>query len=88
MRHFYVKGTPALTSISGSQVPINLAIPCHSSAIDVADRNYNIVTGKLSKSLKKLNPAKPLGVKDFVSRTGYYTHPLESYVPMPESEVL
>ena len=40
---------------------INLSLPWHSSAVEIADHNFNIVTGKLSKCMKSLNPAKPLG---------------------------
>ena len=34
------------------RTPINLALPWHSSSVEIADCNYNIVTGKLSKLLK------------------------------------
>ena len=44
-----------------ARATINLALPWHSSAVEIADRKYNIVTGKLSKSMKSLNPAKPWG---------------------------
>ena len=39
----------------------------HSSSVEIAERNYNIVTGKLSKKMKKLSPAKPWGIKGFFS---------------------
>ena len=62
------------------RAPINLTLPWHSSSVEIADRNFNIVTGK---SMKKLNPAK---LKIF-SRA-QVLHSLESYVPKPESEII
>ena len=70
------------------RTPIKLTLPWHSSAIEEADRNFDIITGKLSKSMKSLNPAKPWGTKDFLSGVGYYTHNLESFVPKPESLIM
>ena len=59
------------------RAPINLAPPWHSSATKVADFYHNIITGKLSKSLKKLNCLKTWGPKDFYLATGYSIHRLE-----------
>ena len=70
------------------RAPINLAVPGQSSTIEIADRNRNIITGKLSRSLKKLNPVKPWAPKDFFLGTDYYTHPIKSYLPKPESEII
>ena len=68
--------------------PISLALPGHKSVIEVADRNRNIVIGKLSKSLKQQTPDRPWDHKDFFTTMGYNTHPLEGYVPKPESETI
>ena len=38
------------------RAPINLALPWHNSAIEVADRNHKIVMGRLSKSQKSSTP--------------------------------
>ena len=67
---------------------INLSLPWHSSAVEIADRNFNIVMGKLSKRIKSLNPAKSWGPEDFFLGVGYQTHDLEGYVPKPESFVI
>ena len=50
---------------------INLTLPWHSSAVEVADRSFDIITVKLSKNLKSLNPAEPWGTKDYFSGIGY-----------------
>ena len=71
-----------------TRAAINLSLPWHSSAVEIADHNFNIVTGKLSKPVKLLNPAKPWGPKDFFLGIGYHTHNLEGYVPKPESLVI
>ena len=44
---------------------IEISLPWHSSTIPVADMNHDIVRGKLNKSLKPQNPAKPWSPKDF-----------------------
>ena len=76
---------------------INLALSWHSSVEEIADHNFNIITGKLNfnivttklnKRMKSLNPAAPWGPKDFFSAVGYHTHNLEGYVPKPESLVI
>ena len=38
---------------------IEISLPWHSSTIPIADMNHDIVRGKLNKSLKPENPAKP-----------------------------
>ena len=58
-----------------ARATINLALPWHSSAVEIADPNFNIITGKLNKLIKSLNPAKPWFAKDFFSGI---THNLES----------
>ena len=67
---------------------INLALPWHSVAEEIADRNFDIVTGKLNKRMKSCNPARLWGPKDFLSGVGHYTHSLEGYVLKPESLVI
>ena len=53
---------------------IEISLPWHSSTIPIADMNHDIVRGKLNKSLKPQNPAKPWSPKDFFGGSGYYTH--------------
>ena len=53
------------------RAPINLTLPWHKSVIEVTDCNHNIVTGKLSETLKQQTPPKPRGPKDFFSAVGY-----------------
>ena len=48
-----------------ARATIKLASPWHRSAVEIVDCNFNIITGKLSKHMKSLNPAKPWGPKDF-----------------------
>ena len=38
---------------------IEISLPWHSSTVPIADMNHDIVRGKLNKSLKPQNPAKP-----------------------------
>ena len=71
-----------------ARVSIILTLSWHSSSVEVADRNFDIMTGKLSKNMRSLNPAKPWDPKDFYSGIGYYTRNLGSYVLKPESLVL
>ena len=44
---------------------IEISLPWHSSTIPITDMNHDIVRGKLNKSLKPQNPAKPWSPKDF-----------------------
>ena len=53
---------------------IKISLPWHSSTIPIADMNHDIVRGKLNKSLKPQNLAKPWSPKDFFGGSGYYTH--------------
>ena len=62
-----------------------ISLPWHSSTIPIADMNHDIVRGKLSKSLKPQNPAKPWSPKDFFGGSGYYTHNTQGYLAKPES---
>ena len=53
--------------------------------------NHDIVRGKLNKSLKPQNPAKPWSPKDFFGgsqRSGYYTHNTQGYLAKLESLVV
>ena len=70
----------------GMQIPVynapknrafELALPWHSSTVQITQRNHDIVSGRLSKSQ---NLAKPWGSKDYFTDTGYYTHNTEGYV--------
>ena len=45
---------------------INLTLPWHSFSIEIADCNFDMVTGKLFKSIKSLKPATPWGTMDFL----------------------
>ena len=40
-----------------ARASINLTLSWHSSAVEVADHNFNIIMGKLSNNMKSLNPA-------------------------------
>ena len=53
---------------------IELALPWHSSTVQITQRSFDIVSGRLSKSMKSLNLAKPWGSKDNLMGSGYYTH--------------
>ena len=64
---------------------IEIPLPCHSSTIPITDMNHDIVRGKLNKSLKPQNPAKPWSPKDFFGGSGYYTHNTQGYLAKPES---
>ena len=44
-----------------ARASINLALPWHSVAEEIADLNFNIVTGKLNKRMKSCHQAR-LGV--------------------------
>ena len=63
---------------------IEISLPCYSSVIPIADMNNNIVRGKLNKSLKPQNTAKPWSPKDFFGGSGYYTHNTRGYLAKPE----
>ena len=67
---------------------INLALPWHSVAEEIADLNLKIVNGHINKRMKPCHPAKPWGPKEFFTGVGYPTHYLEGYVPYPESLVI
>ena len=67
---------------------IELSLPWHSSTIPIADRNHNIVLGRLNKYMKDQHPAKPWGPREFFTGSGYYTHNTEGYVPKSESLVI
>ena len=56
-----------------------------SSTILIADMNHDIVRGKLNKSLKPQNLAKPWSLKDFFVGSGYYTHNTQGYLAKPDS---
>ena len=64
---------------------IEISLPWHSSTIPIADMNHDIVRGKLNKSLKPQNPAKPWSPKGFFGGSGYYTHNTQGYLAKPES---
>ena len=67
-----------------TRAAIDLSLPWHSAAVEIADRNFNIVMGKLSKRMKSLNPARPWGP----TVTIYHTCTLEAYVPKPQSLIV
>ena len=67
---------------------IEISLPWHSSTIPIADMNHDIVRGKLNKSLKPQNPAKPWSLKYFFGGSGYYTHNTQGYLAKPESLVV
>ena len=71
-----------------NRAPINLTLPWHSSSVQIADCKISTLLWASSISQRNLNPAKPWSTKDFFSSTGYYTHPFESYIPKPESEII
>ena len=48
-----------------SKKSIEISVPWHSSTFPVADRNHDIVRGRLNKFLKPRHPAKPWSPKDF-----------------------
>ena len=64
---------------------IEISLPWHSSTIPIADMNHDIVRGKLYKSLKPQNPAKPWSSKDFFGGSGYYTHNTQGYLAKSDS---
>ena len=67
---------------------IKISLPWHSSTIPIADRNHDIVRGRLNKFLKPRHQAKPWSPKDFFGGSGYYTHNTQGYLAQPESLVI
>ena len=67
---------------------INLTLPWHSVAEEIADLNLKIVNGHTNKRMKPCHPIKPWGPKDFLTGVGYHTRNLEGYIPSPESLVI
>ena len=67
---------------------INLALPWHTVAEEIADLNLKIINGHINKCMKPYHPAKPWSPKEFFMGVGYPTHNLEGYVPYPESLVI
>ena len=66
-----------------------LSFPCPGTALLYpAERNHDIVLGKLNKSVKAQHQARPWGPKEFFAGLGYYTHNTEGYVPKPESLII
>ena len=50
-----------------ARATINLALPWHSSAEEIAVCNFNIIMGKLNKCMKSLNPVtRPWAAKGFL----------------------
>ena len=89
--------TEAKKEIMGMRLPmynapvkksIELSLPWHSSTIPIADRNHDIVLGKINKFMKDQHLAKPWGPKEFFTGSGCYTHNTEGYVPKPESLII
>ena len=64
---------------------IEISLHWHSSNIPITDMNHVIVRGKLNKSLKPQNQAKPWSPKDFFWGSGYCT---QGYLAKPESLVV
>ena len=71
-----------------ARASINVALPWHSAAEEIADLNFNIITGELNKCMKSCYPARPWDSKDFFLGVGCQIHNLEGYVPKPESLVI
>ena len=67
---------------------INLSLPWHSVAEEIADLNLEIVNGHIKKCMKPCHPVKPWGPKEFFTGVGYLAHNLEGCVPYPESLVI
>ena len=42
-----------------ARASINLALPWHSVEEEIADLNFNIVTGKINRHMKSCHPARP-----------------------------
>ena len=71
-----------------SRSTINLALPWHSVAEEIADLNFKIVIGHIDKHIKPCHPAKPWGSRDFFMGAGYPTYNLEGFIPYSESLVI
>ena len=71
-----------------ARATIDLVLPWHSVASEIADLNFNIVTGQHNKRMKSCHPAKPWGSRDFFTGVGYHTHILKGFFPSPESLVI
>ena len=71
-----------------SRATINLTLPWHCIAGEIADLNLKIVNGHINKCMKPSPPAKPWCFNDFFTGSGYPTHNLEGLVPYPESLTL
>ena len=67
---------------------IEISLPWHSTTIDIAYLNNDIVRGKFNKSLKPLNPSKPWSPKEFFGASGYYVHNTQGYLAKPDSLVV
>ena len=71
-----------------ARATINLALPWHSVAVEIADLNLKIVNGHLNERMKSCHPAMPWGSRDFFTGIGYHTQNLEGYILRTESLVL
>ena len=67
---------------------IEVSLPWHSTTIDIADLNNDIVRGKFNKSWKPLNPSKPWSPKEFFGASDYYVHNTQGYLAKPDSLVI
>ena len=67
---------------------INLTLPWHNVANEIADLDLKIVRGHINKRMKQIRPAKPWGYHDFFTGSGYPTHNLEGLVSYAESLAL
>ena len=66
---------------------IEISLPWHSTTIDIADLNNDVVRGNFNKSLKPLNPSKPWSPKEFFGASGY-VHNAQGYLAKPDSLVV
>ena len=73
--------------VSGTSLPSEHS-PSGFQGAGIADRNHNIVLGRLNKYMTDQHPAKPWGPREFSTGSCYYTHNTEVYVPRPESLVI
>ena len=72
-----------------ARATINLALPWHSVADEIADLNLKIVNGHINKYVKLWHTPKPWGAQDFFMGIGYPTHNLiGGLLPYPESLIL
>ena len=67
---------------------IELSLLQHNSTVQIAQRNHDIVSERLSKAMKSQNPAKSWSSKNFLTGSGYYIHNAEGYVAKLESLVV